>query len=166
MNRAAVITRGIAVLAGVSALFLAYPHPNLLLVVAAALAAFPRTVAPTILMIGVAAVWLIDTGLQPHLLSPVRLGALALALYYLHAASALAAVLPGEGRTAPGAFRPLMVRAAVVTVLTVAVTLVVASMRSVTGSATTGTGGWIAELAGGLVLAIGGGLFLIQLARR
>jgi hypothetical protein len=166
VSPAALVVRCIAVLCGIAVVLLAYPHIPWWLMLAAALAAFPRTLAPTTLMVGAAVLWLIETDLHPDSLTTARLCGLALALYYLHVSTSLAAVLPSDAHVPSGLLVPWLGRIGVVSVLTVAVAFLVASIESVAGGHSIGTGVWIAELAVGLPLAVGGGLVLIYLGRR
>jgi len=166
MSPLVLLTRVIVCVAGMTAAAFAYPHSLVLVMAAALLAAYPRTWTPAALMVGLAVVWLVQTELHPVGLTTVRLTGLALSLYYLHAGSAFAAVLPKDARSGPAVAWPMLRRVGVVTILTIAVALLVSALESLAGGTTSGTGGWIGELAGGLALAVGGAFFLIHLARR
>ncbi len=166
MTPGVLVSRIVAWASALAALLFAYPHMPWWMVVATGLALFPRSWAPTVLMVLVAVIWLIATETHPATLTVVRLCGLALALYYLHVSTALAAVLPRDGHAAPGLYRPWLRRIGIVTVFTIATTLLVAAMESLMTSRPTSTVTWITELVIGLPLAAGAGLALIRFGKR
>jgi hypothetical protein len=159
------VCRGIAILAGMVALFFAYPGLPLVVLVAV-LAAFPRTWAPAGLMAVIAVLWLVETEVHPSYLTLPRLCAVALALYYLHLASALAAALPDDARIDRRIFRPVVRRAGIVTGLTLALAALVAAMELLLGTVAVGWGIRVVELVCGFAIVIGAAILLTYLGRR
>ncbi len=156
--------------AAAAAILLAYPMPVWLwfvpLLIAVLPAALPRSVAPMLVMLTVALIWLLRDRVPDGPLDTVRLCGLAVTLYYLHAASAMAAVLPMDANFPPGLFRPALRRAGAATALTIAIGIVVISMHAAVGGHRSGSLTWIGELFGGLGIAGATAVFLIYLGKR
>jgi hypothetical protein len=161
----ALAVRAAAVLAGTAAALIAYPNP-LVIVVAVALAVRPRTWTVAALMCAAALGWLVRTELDPVRPSTVEAVALALALYYLHACAALAAVLPNDAHVAPAVLWPWLRRIGLVTALTSALGGCVWAIGVVAHGTLTGVAGWIGEIAVGAVLALGAAFVLVRLSKR
>jgi hypothetical protein len=165
VNRATLmpmVVRLTVFVAGTVAILLAYPVTWWLPALALAPALFPRTFAPTGFIIATSLLWLISTSGGSDRLSTWRLCTVAITLYLVHVGSALAAVLPYDAVYTAGVFQPWLVRAGVVSALTVAVAILITALpRFVTAGQPV-----MAATIGGVVLMVTTAIFIAYLGYR
>jgi len=159
---AAMIIRLVVMLAASAALLLAYPPVIGLQVLIFLPALFPRSFLPTLFMVITIWFWLVSADVDPTRLSIWRVAGLAIALYLVHVGCALAAVLPYDAVVSPGIFTPWIVRAAVVSVLTLGMSELVFAVRTFVGL----TPQYLYATIAGLVLTVTIAIFLLYLGKR
>jgi hypothetical protein len=125
-------------------------------------ALFPRTLMPSGFILFTLVLWLMGSGVSPGMITVWRVTAIAITLYVVHIGSALAAVLPSDAVLTPGVFRPWILRAALVSVLTATVGGFIFSLQKIV-SAGSGT---VAATIGGFVLLVTTAIFLAYLGNR
>jgi hypothetical protein len=166
---APMLVRGTILLAAVVAMALAFPPSRLaspvaiVLILASLLPALlPRGPAPSIAITLAVVGWLINTALGEASIPVWHVSALAIALYVVHAGAALAAVLPYDAVVAPGTFRPLVIRAGIVSGLTIVVALFVTAIPTFIGK----DHRLVLATLGGFVLMITMAIYLSYLGNR
>jgi hypothetical protein len=148
--------------AGTAALLVAFPPLWWLPILAIFPAIFPRTMAPTAFILITAALWVAATSVDADRLVTWRLCTVAILLYLVHIGCALSAVLPYDAVSTSGVFRPWLVRAGVVSALTVAVGLLVRDLPNVITAAQPA----LAATIGGIVLMVTTAIFIAYLGYR
>jgi hypothetical protein len=148
--------------AGVGALFVAFPPLWWLPFLAIFPALFPRTLAATTFILFTVGLWLASTSVDASRLVTWRLCVLAILLYLVHVGCALSAVLPYDAVLTSGVFRPWIVRVGLVSALTVLVGLFVRDLPSVISTAHSGLNATIA----GIVLMVTTAIFIAYLGYR
>ncbi|HEY1487154.1 MAG TPA: hypothetical protein VGF84_13690 [Micromonosporaceae bacterium] len=156
------LVRLAVLLSAVAAMLLADPRHPTLTIVAVLPAIFLRGVMPDLFMAFVVVVWLVTTHADAGLVTTWRLSALALVLYYVHFGATIGAVLPFDAVVAPGTFRPLLVRAGLVSAVTVVIAILVSALAAVSGSGDIATAGTYV----GLVLLVEVAAYLVYLGKR
>jgi hypothetical protein len=143
------------------ATLLAVPRFPWLVVLAVVPAILVRRTVPDVYLGAILFAWILSTHSHG---TPAdwRVCVLALALYYLHAAAALSAVMPIDATIAAGTFRPWLARIGTVTVVTVALAAMVAALQAVA----TGERPVVAATYAGLLVLIGIVVFLVRLGGR
>jgi hypothetical protein len=148
--------------AALIAMYLAFPTTPLPMVLALLPALFPRSVMPSGFIGATVVLWLMYSQVDIDALVLWRIVLLAIMLYLVHVGCALAAVLPYDAAYSPGVFRPWIVRAGVVSLLTVAVGYFVFSLPSLVS----GHSGLVWGTVLGLVLMITTAGFLAFMGNR
>jgi hypothetical protein len=156
----ALIRFGIFV-AGVAALHIAHPATWWVSVLAIVPAMFPRSMWVTFFIL-LAVFWWVDSTATDHRLTTWRLCALAIALYLVHVGCALSAVLPYDAVYTRGVFRPWLVRAGIVSVLTVGF----ATVAGAVPHAITTAQPLLPATIGGIVLMVATAIFIAYLGFR
>ena len=162
MALAPTLVRLVILVAGVAAMLLAFPLTPPLLLAVLLPVLFPRGFAATFFIALTVLMWLINTTVNTDAVTWWRVAALAYALYLVHVGSALAAVLPYDSVLTPGVFRPWILRAAAVGVLTALVSVFVFGLSSVFKDGHQ----YVAATLGGLVLLLTTAIFLAYLGNR
>jgi hypothetical protein len=162
MALAPTLVRLVILVAGTAAMLLAFPPVAPLLLAILLPVLFPRGFAATFFIVLTVFMWLVNTTVNTDAITWWRVAALAYALYLVHVTSALAAVLPYDSVLTPGVFRPWILRAAAVGVLTAVVSIFVFGLSSVFK----GGHEYVAATVGGLVVLITTAIFLAYLGNR
>ncbi|HEY2791463.1 MAG TPA: hypothetical protein VGJ28_03855 [Micromonosporaceae bacterium] len=143
------------------ATLLSAPRIPWLVALAVIPAVFVRFTVPDCYLAGSLIAWILTNYGDPP---PAiwRVCVLALMLYYLHAASALSAVMPMDANFSADTLWPWLARIGVVTAITVALSAMVAGLQHVA----TGDRPVVAATYAGMVALVALAVFLVRLARR
>ncbi len=163
------VVRLCAAVAAAGALIVAAPSPlrtaswmPVFLVVAAGVGFLPRTRWTTIVILLAVTEWLVSTIGNGDPVTMVRTGVLAAALYAMHSAAALAAVLPYDAIVAPGVLLRWLARTGAVVVCSLVVALGGMAVLQQLRPAPT----LVAPMIGSMVAAALAGLLAWHLRRR
>jgi hypothetical protein len=148
--------------AAVAGFLLAYPPVWWLGLFAFFPALFPRSAWPTAYLGIASLLWIVSTAVDPGRLDLWRLSALAIVLYLVHVGCALLAVLPYDAACTPGIFRPWLLRAGAVSLLTVAGATLITALPHVINMGPPRLAATIA----GIVLMVTTAIFIAYLGNR
>ncbi|HEY1488894.1 MAG TPA: hypothetical protein VGF84_22490, partial [Micromonosporaceae bacterium] len=143
-----------------AATLLTVPGFPWLVILAVMPAIFVRHSVPDVYLGGVLVVWVLGTDGHPP--PTWRVCALALALYYLHTTAALSAVAPIDANITASTFRSWLARLGVVTMITVALSAMVAALQTVAA----GDHREVVATYAGLVVLLGVAAYLARVGRR